>query len=93
MYQLKVIKKNNVDQETFEIALDAALRRIENEIEGCQLRAIVTGDTVTIESIYPKELITANQEELMRKIETCFCYSGRLLSESFCSIVWLSYWS
>lgn len=82
MYQLKVIKKNNVDQETFEIAFNAALRRIENEIEGFQLRVIVKGDTVTIESIDPKELITANQEELMRKIEDCFCYSGRLLSES-----------
>ncbi|MCC0088192.1 hypothetical protein ACEUAC_07910 [Aeromonas veronii] len=93
MYQLKVIKKNNVDQETFEIAFNAALRRIENEIEGFQLRVIVKGDTVTIESIDPKELITANQEELMRKIEDCFCYSGRLLSEGFGAIVWLSYWS
>ncbi len=37
--------------------------------------------------------ITANQEELMRKIEDCFCYSGRLLSEGFGAIVWLSYWS
>jgi hypothetical protein len=91
MYQLKVIKKNNVDQETFEIALDTAIRRIENEIEGFQLRAIVKGDTVTIESIGPKEPITANQEELMRKIEACFCYSGRLLSEGFGAIVWLSY--
>ena len=93
MYQLKVIKKNNVDQETFEIAFNAALRRIENEIEGFQLRVIVKGDTVTIESIDPKELITANQEELMRKIEDCFCYSGRLLSEGFGAIEWLSYWS
>lgn len=93
MYQLKVIKKNNVDQETFELALDTAIRRIENEIEGFQLQAIVKGDTVTIESIDPKELITANQEELMRKIEDCFCYSGRLLSEGFGAIVWLSYWS
>ncbi|BDA17677.1 MULTISPECIES: hypothetical protein [Aeromonas] len=93
MYQLKVIKKNNVDQETFEIAFNAALRRIENEIEGLQLRAIVKGDTVTIESIDPKELITANQEELMRKIEACFCYSGSLLSEGFGAVVWLSYWS
>lgn len=93
MYQLKVIKKNNVDQETFEIAFNAALRRIENEIEGLQLRAIVKGDTVTIESIDPKELITANQKELMRKIEACFCYSGSLLSEGFGAVVWLSYWS
>lgn len=93
MYQLKVIKKNNVDQETFELALDTAIRRIENEIEGFQLRAIVKGDTVTIESIGPKELITVTQEELMRKIEDCFCYSGRLLSEGFGAIVWLSYWS
>ncbi|HDN9004746.1 hypothetical protein GOY18_07115 [Aeromonas hydrophila] len=93
MYQLKVIKKNNVDQETFEIAFNAALRRIENEIEGFQLRVIVKGDTVTIESIDPKELITANQEELMRKIEACFCYSGSLLSEGFGAVVWLSYWS
>ncbi|HAT2491129.1 TPA: hypothetical protein I8220_002854 [Aeromonas hydrophila] len=91
MYQLKVIKKNNVDQETFEIALDTAICRIENEIEGFQLRAIVKGGTVTIESIDPKELITANQEELMRKIEDCFCYSGRLLSEGFGAMVWLSY--
>ncbi|WP_429194379.1 hypothetical protein [Aeromonas veronii] len=93
MYQLKVIKKNNVDQETFEIAFNAALRRIENEIEGFQLRVIVKGDTVTIESIDPKELITANQEELMRKIEACFCYGGSLLSEGFGAVVWLSYWS
>ncbi|MGY4042929.1 hypothetical protein [Aeromonas hydrophila] len=93
MYQLRVIKQNNVDQETFEVALDVARRRIENEVESFQLRTAVKGDTVTIESVDPKELITANQEELMRKIETCFCYRDRLLSDGFSSIVWSSYWS
>lgn len=92
MYQLKVVKTPDVDNETFENALAFSCRRIENEIEGLQLQTIINGDVITITSLEPQELKTANQEELMRKIVTCFCYGDRSLYEDFEGLAWLSSW-
>ncbi|HDC4323469.1 MULTISPECIES: hypothetical protein [Aeromonas] len=92
MYQLKVVKTPDVDNETFENALAFSCRRIEDEIEGLHLQTVINGDIVTITSLDPQELKTANQDELMRKIVTCFCYRDQSLYEDFGSVAWLSYW-
>ncbi|MBL0588882.1 MULTISPECIES: hypothetical protein [Aeromonas] len=89
MYQVKVTKSPDVDQETFESALYFSRRRIENEIDDVQLRAIVRGDLIAIESADP----TANWDDLKRKIKDCFCVRDGSLYEDFESIVWETSWS
>ncbi|MNI43930.1 hypothetical protein D3C73_982770 [compost metagenome] len=89
MYQVKVTKSPAVDQETFERALDFSRRRIEDEIEDVQLRAIVRGGVIAIESADP----TVNWDDLKRKIKDCFCVRDGSLYEDFEGIVWEASWS
>ncbi|MEH8198692.1 hypothetical protein [Aeromonas allosaccharophila] len=89
MYQVKVTKSSDVDQDTFERALDFSRSRIEKEIKVVQLRAIVRGNVIAVDSTDP----TVNWDDLKRKIKDCFCARDGSLYEDFEGIEWETSWS